>query len=171
MKRANISIKFSNFCKVNRNAPLIAKLDVLDICVSSAITYAGETWGNSAKEADTCYRSGLKTALSIRQSTNNEIIYIETGKFPLHCRIKKSQLKFWLYINEYVSEFPDAALSKVLRIGLESNISYLKYYHKLVTEFRDPVTCEEILRNTSLELWKDKIIQASADPDSKLGTY
>ena len=30
-KRANVSTKFSNFCKVNRNAPLSVKLEILDI--------------------------------------------------------------------------------------------------------------------------------------------
>ena len=34
-RRSNISIKYSNFCKKNRNAPLCVKLNVLDICVSS----------------------------------------------------------------------------------------------------------------------------------------
>ena len=29
-KRANVSIKFSNFCQVNRNAPLFVELQVLD---------------------------------------------------------------------------------------------------------------------------------------------
>ena len=46
-KHANVSIKFSNFCQVNRNAPLFVKLQVLDACVSSVITYACETWGSN----------------------------------------------------------------------------------------------------------------------------
>ena len=61
-KRNNVSFKFTNFCKVNRNAPLSVKLDVLDICVASSVSYASETWGNYSKEADSCYRAGLKAA-------------------------------------------------------------------------------------------------------------
>ena len=38
-KRPNVSIKFTNFCKTNRNAPLYVKLEVLEKCVSSALTY------------------------------------------------------------------------------------------------------------------------------------
>ena len=119
-KRSNISIKFTNFCKVNRNAPLNVKLDVL----ASSVTYASETWGSYSKEADLCYRSGLKAALSVRQNTNNEIVFIESGKFPLHCRVQKSQVKFWLYIKRYIVEFPESALNKIMKIGLESNIPY-----------------------------------------------
>ena len=42
------------------------------------------------------------------------IIYIESGKFPLHCQVKKAQVEFWLYVNDYVAMFPEAALSKVV---------------------------------------------------------
>ena len=33
-KRANVTVKFTNFCKANRNVPLHVKLDVLDKCVT-----------------------------------------------------------------------------------------------------------------------------------------
>ena len=32
-ERANVSIKFTNFCKVNRNTPLSVKLEVLQMCI------------------------------------------------------------------------------------------------------------------------------------------
>ena len=130
-KRSNLSIKFTNFCKTNRNAPLRVKLDLLDVCVSSSITYAAETWGNNSKEADLCYRSGLRTALSIRQNTNTEIVFIETGKYPLNCRVQKSQIKFWLYVLRYINDFPEAALSKVVNIAKEIGIPFLRYYENL----------------------------------------
>ena len=88
-RRANISIKLTNFCKVNRNAPLSVKLDVLDTCISTSITYACETWGSNVSEAELCYRSGIKVAMNVRENTNNEIIYIESGKYPIECKVKK----------------------------------------------------------------------------------
>ena len=172
LKRPNISIKFSNFCKVNRNAPLDAKLNVLDTCVASALTYASETWGSNAKEADIAYRCGLKTALGVRQSTNTEIVHIETGKFPLHCKVIKAQLKFWVYISEYMEKFPDSAICKVVNLGLTCKISYLKYYQKLLSDHGNENTCSENLQNTLTNLWREKIsTKYYADPDSKLGTY
>ena len=59
-KRPNVSIKFTNFCKKNRIVPLHVKLDVLDTCVASALTYGCETWGRYVNEAEVCYKSGLK---------------------------------------------------------------------------------------------------------------
>ena len=170
-KRANVSTKFSNFCKVNRNAPLSVKLEVLDICVASAITYACETWGNNVNASEVCYRGGLKVAMNIRDNINNEIVYIESGKYPLACRIKKAQLKFWSHVTKYVQEFPEAALSKMVAIGLDSNITYLKYYRAL-QDFSDPLSCENLMKSTFFEKWKQKISSiAETDVDSRLGTY
>ena len=141
------------------------------MCVSSSLTYAAETWGNNTKEADVCYRSGLKTALGVRQNTNCEIVHIETGKFPLHCRVAKSQFKFWQFVMKYVEEFQDSALSTAIKIGLECKLPYLKYYQKLVADFNDPLQYEESLKSALVETWKSKIAEASVDIDSKLGTY
>ena len=51
-------------------------------------TYACERWGNNSNVAELCYRSGIKVALDVRQNLNNEITYIESGKFPLECKVK-----------------------------------------------------------------------------------
>ena len=62
-KRSNVFIKFSNFCKINRNAPLSVKLEVLEKCVSSSLLYGSETWGSNTQEVEVIYRSGIKIAL------------------------------------------------------------------------------------------------------------
>ena len=138
-----ISIKYTNFCKTNRNAPLLAKLEVLDKCVYSALIHGCETWGKFNNDIKLCYRSGLKTALNVRQNINDEIVYIEFWKWPLSARIKKSQLKFWKSVNEYVLNYPESALAKILTIGIDNNINYLKYYIDLRTEFSDPFSYRE----------------------------
>ena len=99
IKSTNISIKYTNFCKTNRNAPLYVKFEVLEKCVSTALTYAFETWGNHLNSVELCYRSGLKTALNVRQNLDNEIIYIETGKCPYAFQIKKGSAEI-LVIHE-----------------------------------------------------------------------
>ena len=109
--------------------------------------------------------------LGVRQNTNCEIIYIETGEYPLHCRVVKSLFKFWQFVTKYVEEFPDLALSKVMKIGLGCNLPYLKYYQKLVSDFNNPIQYEESVKSALVETWKRKIVEASVDIDSKLGTY
>ena len=114
----------------------------------------------------------MKVALSIRANMNNEIVYVESVKYPLHCRVKKVHLKFWLYVKKYVSDFPDAALSKVINIGLDNNISYLRYYKRLESECSDPILYETALRNTCNQKWKLKFTsEFDNDSDSRLGTY
>ena len=83
-KRANVTIKFTNFCAKNFLAPIKVKLDVLDSCVLSSLWYGCETWGESSlDELDVIHRIGLKTALSVRNSTCNEITYIKADAYPI----------------------------------------------------------------------------------------
>ena len=171
-KRSEISIKYSNFCKIHRNAPLHTKLDILDSCMLSVLTYGCETWGQYAGEADTCYRAGLRTALHIRQNVNNEIIHLESGKWPTSLRVKKAQLKFWIYLQEYKDKFPDAALSKMLQIGMDNRLTYLKYYENLKSIYGDPENCRISIEREYFEQVKTKIHNENEkDADSKLGTY
>ena len=101
------------------------------------------TWGRCCYEADMCHRIGLKTALNVRQCLNNEIVYIEAGKWPLHSRIKKSQLKFWTYIGEYTEQYPNSAIAKVLQLAHTNSISYVRYYENLKLTHTDPVSCQK----------------------------
>ena len=172
-KSANVTIKFTNFCGTNKNAPFHVKLDVLDKCVTSSLLYGCETWANCINDVEQPYRSGLKTALNVRQNLNNEIVHVETGKFPLCGKVKSIQLKFWLFVtNKYVVEFPESALAKVVKIGLECNSKYLKHYTDLQAEYENPIACKEAIDKKNRELYNSKMIaKHNEDPDSRLGTY
>ena len=65
-------VKFTNFCAKNFQAPLDIKVNVLDTCIVSSLCYAAETWGDAGKDVETIYRYGIRVALGIRQSVNNE---------------------------------------------------------------------------------------------------
>ena len=81
-KRPNITVKFINFRSKNYLAPLKYKLKVLNTCASSSLLYGCETWGLfDSKPLETLYQFGIRNALSIRQTTPNEITYIESGLF------------------------------------------------------------------------------------------
>ena len=85
-KRGNVAIKYNNFLRKNFLAPLPVKLQVLDVCVSTTLTYGCETWGAaSVKSIEVAYRLYLKRALSIRESTNTEIVYLEANRYPNSC--------------------------------------------------------------------------------------
>ena len=54
VKRANLSVKYNNFCRKYFMAPLKVKLDVLNICLKSSVLFGCEFWGNSKLERLEC---------------------------------------------------------------------------------------------------------------------
>ena len=69
-------------------------------------------------------------------------------------------------------QFPESALARVVKIGLECNSNYLKHYTELQTEHENPAACKETIDKKYLDLYKSKMIaRHTEDPDSKLGTY
>ena len=170
-KRSNVSIKFRNFCRKNILAPLDIKLKVLNTCVSAALTYACETWGvGQVKSVETAFRQGLKAALSVRDSVNNEIVYAETGEYPLEVRISKQQLKFWLSMKDIAQENPDHYLAKLINAAEATD--YVKYYRNLENKYADIKTCNDTLQETFKHKFSTNIREAAtADGDSRLGTY
>ena len=102
---------------------------------------------------------------------NNEIVHIESDRWPLHGEVKSMQLKFWLQMKDYIQEHPDSAVAKVYNMGSQTS-PYIKYYEKLENENTEPKECKERIKTEYLERYKRKMTsQLNDDPDSKLGTY
>ena len=167
-KKGNITVKFTNFCSKNYLAPLDVKLRVLNSCVVSSLLYSCETWaGNIPNEIEVMYRIGIKTALNIRNSSCNEIVYIESGLFPLICRVQKLQLGFWRMIQNSSCQY----VTNLIASALELNIPYIQYYVELSTKFSSSKICQCSLKQQFREQWKAKITDTfNIDEDSKLGS-
>ena len=172
-KRGNVAIKYNNFLRKNFLAPLPVKLQVLDVCVSTTLTYGCETWGTaSVNSIEVAYRLGLKRALSIRESTNTEIVYLEANRHPLNIRIARQQLKFWNTLQIYLAENPDHPLATLIEQGQQSRLPYLKYYHHLQETFADTEACEESLTHQFHNECMIKIRQKAAEDENlRLGVY
>ena len=125
--------------------------------------------GQIMEEVEGVYRSGLRTALGIRTSINNEIVYIESDRFPLKCKIKKQQLKFWLHVKDYISTNPRSALDIFVLKPTEIDLPFIRYYRELEGENLSPASC---LVNFESELkgqWRSKF--EAARNDGRLGCY
>ena len=172
-KRANLTIKYLNFCRTNFMAPLKVKLDVLNVCLKSSVLFGCEIWANSKLEKiECCYRKAIKNALSVRPSVNNEIAYIESGQFPLVCDVKSRQLKFWLKLVEDAGKEPNSYMSKLINLAIEKRIPYIRYYKSLAESYANVKTCKATLRQQFHTKWTSRIEQCSADDnESKLGVY
>ena len=159
-KRAHVTIKFNNFCRKNYLAPLDIKLKVLNACVTAALLYGCESWGNSiVPSVESLYRLGIKYALSIRPSINNEIVYMESDCLPLYIRVKKQQLRFWLNMHQISQEDPENPISKLIIQGEALNLQYIKYYKELQVMYQSPYKCYDHLKSDFIITNKTKILQ------------
>ena len=115
------------------------------------------------------FRQGLKTALSINMTVNNEIVYTESGEWPLQIRITKQQLKFWMSIQDMVQNKPNHYISKLVTIA--ADYEYVKYYKDLEHKYTSLKACEESIKNEFKCAFERKIQAALPDEDSRLATY
>ena len=82
-KRYSSCVKFYNFLKCNKLAPLQVKLKVLKACVVNSLLYNCETFGDGyPKELENLYYNLIKATLQVRKSTPNAFILIKTGFLP-----------------------------------------------------------------------------------------
>ena len=134
------------------------------------MVYGCESWGNYlVPTIDTVYIQGLKTALSIRHSVNNEIVYVESDRYPLTIRIKKQQLKFWLSLQELD---PQHHITKFILLAENLNIPYIKHFKNLEILYQNPKNCQDILRAEFTAETKVKFErEGNTDPESRLGAY
>ena len=113
---------------------------------------------------------GLRTVLSVRFSTCNEIVYIESGTYPIACMIKKRQMKFWTSLIRTLD--CNSPLGKLLQKANNINLPYIAYYETLHWNYASTDTCEKNLQSNYMNRSKQKIkIAYGNDIDSKLGTY
>ena len=109
------------------------------------------------------YRSGLRTVLGIRTSINNEIVYIDSDRFPLKCKIKKQQLKFWLHVKDYISTYLRSALDTFVLKATEIDLPFIRYYRELEQENLSPASCLVSFENEFKGQWRSRFEAARND--------
>ena len=97
------------------------------------------------------YRLGLKHALSIHETINTKIIYIETGRLPLSIRTSKQQLKFWIDFLSYLTNDPQYPLACIIE-GQQLILPYLRYYSNLEISYVTPEACQRAFAKDVLEI-------------------
>ena len=148
-------------------------MKVLDVCINNSLLYSGETWGNKhSADLEMLHRRSIRNALDVRGNTNNEIIYIESGRYPLKCEILPRQVKFWQSLIQLNEGNPDYYLGKLIVKARQHKINYIAYYDKLVETYTDSANCKRTLMRENYEKWTLKINNSFlVDKDSKLSTY
>ena len=137
----------------------------------SSLCYGSETWGGGpTKHLDKVYKMGLKTALSIRFSTCDEIVYLETGTFPTRGMIQKRQIQFYSSLIRKLDV--SSPLFKLIQKAKSVNLPYITYYEQLSSEYVSAEQCCSIANSNYVSSATRKIKDANNDdPNSRLGTY
>ena len=110
---ANIG-KFYACLQSNQNTPFPLKMKILYGCFFPSLLYSCETWGDITDIADELLlmeRKALRSCLGVKQSTPDEILYVEINKPDIIHYIKSQQQKFYKKFLEV-----DAAQSSAKRI-------------------------------------------------------
>ena len=172
-RRSNTSIKFLNFCNLNFLAPLNIKLKVLNACIKSTYLYSCEVWGKiNINSMEIEYRKAIRSALSVRKTVNNEIIYIESGQYPLECEMKARQLKFWVSMKNYALQNQQSYMNRIISTAIEMKLQYITYYQQLENTYHTSKTCYDTIKQEYNRSWKVKISKSfDEDKESKLGVY
>ena len=160
----NGSIKFKNGSTGSANGAITWS-------TSATFNQSGNLAFGNGKGIETLVRTGIKTALSIRNNTPNEITYIESDQYPLECTILKQQLKFWLNMEQHMKDKPQTPLSNLISLAQTKKLPYITHYMKLKEKYTSPENCMETLKSEYRQKWTTQINKASIDPDSKFGAY
>ena len=95
-KRYKNVIKYFNYLKDNKYAPLHIKLKVLQACVISTLLYGCEAFGSNIPDGlEEVYLKLIKAALGVRPSTPNHLTLIEAGMLPIKSIILARQLNYF----------------------------------------------------------------------------
>ena len=165
-KRFKSCIKFFNFCRENKLAPVSVRLKTLRACVMSSLLYNCETFGHKLpKRLETTYNKLIRAALQIRNNTPSLVSYIESGLLPIKALVEARQLK---YFTRFASILAENSERKFVFDGLiDDPPPYLKHYLSLKETYNN----HHELYKHHINIVKTKIRDLDVKGKSKYKTY
>ena len=154
LARYKSCIKFYNFLKANKLAPLPVKLTVLEACVVNSLLYNCETFGPLIpQDLEKTYIKLLRRSLNVRNNTPALTLYIEAGFLPIKALILARQFNFFKQYRERAleSETQRAVLFAKL---IDEPTSYLQHYLDLFEKYEN---AEQIYKEAAEEI-RSKLI-------------
>ena len=126
-ERYKACIKYYNFLRENRLAPLIVKIKVLRACVVNSLLTNCEAFGNCIpKDLEKTYAKLLRCAFNVRTNTPILNLFIESGFIPIRALIIARQLNwFTRYKEGLIGNTPRVQLFGRL---MNEPTNYIKHY-------------------------------------------
>ena len=153
-KRFKNVIKYFNYIKMNKIAPISVKLKVLKSCVVTTLLYNCEAFGYGIPDGlEEIYFKMLRAALGVRSNCPKLLLLIESGFLPIKCLIELRQLKFFRRFKKSLQ--PNGTRSAIFQHLLANKTNFIDHYvqldskyasgEDLVTKYRNDLT--EKIRN------------------------
>ena len=158
-KRFKNVIKFFNYVKSNRLAPVSVKLKVLKASMS-ALLHNCEAFGPKIPEGlDLMYFKMMRAALGVRSNVSKLTLMVESGCLPLDCLIRSRQLKFYRRFNDSVKG--NSIRDRIFQELLNNKSDFLKHY----TDLDESYISSDDLKAEQTKLVHTKIRNLAADKD------
>ena len=91
----------------------LLRMEMFDILIASGMLYGTEICGwNDMLELERVHRKFIKWTLNVNQSTSSAILYVETGRMPLHLETARRAMRY----EERIKRIPNALLREALII-------------------------------------------------------
>ena len=158
--------RFQAFLRENYNAPLVAKENALEACVTSAVLNNCEAWGNAnISVLEALYHKALKRMLGVRKSVCNELPYVELNRPTLTAIVHKRQYKFYKSCTQD-RDWP--LLRHIIRQALDARCPFINHYVKLLQTYN---SANDITKKSIQDL-RDKIqLKAGRGQSRRYLTY
>ena len=135
------ALKFFSFLQRNCDAPYLVKKTVWSSALKTALFYSCETWmTQDLRAAESVFNSTLKSLLGVRQTTCNDIVFVESGEFGAKSYVRDVQVSFIRklmssdhFIGSYIEKVINLAIQvrspagKVLQQLIHSDIDYVAH--------------------------------------------
>ena len=133
-KRFKNVIKFFNFIKSNRIAPVSVQLKVLKSCVMTTLLYNCEAFGPMLPDGlEEVYHKMLRAAMGVRTNCPILLLQIESGFLPLRCLIQSRELNFFRKFQKSLE--PNGIRISILQHLMTHSTSFLDHYIKLDNKY------------------------------------
>ena len=164
-KRYPSVIKFYNFLRSNKSAPIKVKTKVLLACMSSLLHNCEAFGPDIPKDLESTYVKLLKACFKVRSNIPNIILYVKTGFLPIKYIVYARQFNFYQRLLDGMEA--NSRREKTMNKLLEIPSKFLKHYVSVVAKYNSG---KDIL-NEGLDFIKQNIRTHVADGHSKFITY
>ena len=164
-KRYPSVIKFYNFLRSNKSAPIKVKTKVLLACMSSLLHNCEAFGPDIPRDLESTSVKLLKACFKVRSNIPNVILYVESGFLPIKYIVYQRQFNFYKRFLDSLEA--NSNREKTMNELLELPTKYLKHYVNLVAKYDSG----KGILDEGLDFIKQNIRTRAADGGSKFITY